>query len=210
MTTTTTGDKIAQAIAILEDLEQHLNERRSNTAAALETLTKQLRDDAENNGPRTLPRGTTYQVEAINIYAQRLAADDIAELSVYYKAATPRNVDDAGNPAPSTGRVTYKLQTAKGSFITFDGKRPAIYVCERDAPTWWNGSRFAPLSPGALNAIEHDIYDTVVDVLTHNNETATVAAMIDDAHDDAKRNRTTSALAQARHKISDVARQIDR
>jgi len=204
-TTTTTGEKIAQAIAALEQLEQHLDERRSNTAAALETLTKQLRDDAGKNGPRTLPRGTTYQVEAINIYAQRLAADDIAELSVYYKAATPRNVDDAGTPAPSTGRVTYKLRTG-----TINGKRPAIYISERSAPTWWNGSKFAPLSPGALNAIEQDIADTVVEVLTNSNDAATVAAMIDDAHDDAKRNRTSSALAQARHKISDVANEIDR
>ena len=194
MTTThsaaTVAAQIADAIQTLEQLADTLEQHPSATAAQL-TLLGTARN--ENETWHQLARGVSYAVRTVNIYAERIAAQDEAQLAIYYDAIIPRT-PDSGH-----GSVTFRLR---------DGH--PIYVCHRTPPSWWNGEKFAPISSGALDAIENHIHETIVNTATSNADPHTVAAMIQDAQTDARRTRATSALAQARHKLEDVARGIDR
>ena len=188
-TAATVAAQIADAIQTLEQLADTLEQNPSATAAQLALLCTARNDSTWHQ----LARGVSYAVRTVNIYAERIAAQDEAQLYVYYDAIIPRT-PDSGH-----GSVTFRLRNGH-----------PIYVCHRTPPAWWNGKKFAPISAGALDAIENHIHETIVNTTTSNADPHTVAAMIQDAQTDARRTRATSALAQARHKLEDVARGIDR
>lgn len=194
MTTTHTAAnvaaQIAQAITTLKQLSETLDQNPSSTHTQLATLGAGYSNDETW---QQLARGVKYIVRAVNLYADRIAAEDEAQLAVYYDAIIPRC------PDKSNGSVTYRLRNGH-----------TIYPCHRTMPSWWNGEKFAPISSGALDAIENHIYARIVEPITDNANPDTLARIIQDGQTDARRTRATSALAQARHKLEDVARGIDR